>query len=403
MSATRVWSKFSVKKTNGDVINLRIVELPKERFEEFLDQYINYFAKEESLFRASGVANSVEAMKELRQVIAIRNSDESFHTVICSLDNSDEVPEIIGASIMSLDSPEKIMEKKTFQGTSPQLKKMIELYGSLLNTYDMLKEFNLERYFVDRGVFVHPNYRGLGIAQELFKVRVWSKFSVKKTNGDVINLRIVELPKERFEEFLDQYINYFAKEESLFRASGVANSVEAMKELRQVIAIRNSDESFHTVICSLDNSDEVPEIIGASIMSLDSPEKIMEKKTFQGTSPQLKKMIELYGSLLNTYDMLKEFNLERYFVDRGVFVHPNYRGLGIAQELFKVRRMICKEHGVGMHGAWMSSYGTQKAAERDGWQTVCEVQFDEHGRKHGVVFQNGPPSCKFMVAKIDLT
>nr|XP_021189276.2 uncharacterized protein LOC110375478 [Helicoverpa armigera] len=233
--------------------------------------------------------------------------------------------------------------------------------------------------------------------------RVWSKFSVENSNGDVINLKIVELPKERFEDFLDSYMTVFVKEESSFRASGVAKSEDAMKELRQVLAIRNSEQSYHTVICCLDNDDETPDIIGASVMSLETPEKIMQKRTFQGTSPELKKVIEVYGDLLATYDMLKEFNLEQYFVDRGVFVRPDYRGLGIAQELFKVRRMICKEHGVKMHGAWMTSYGTQKAAERDGWETVCEVQFDEHGKKHGVVFENGPPSCKFMVARIDLT
>lgn len=56
-----------------------------------------------------------------------------------------------------------------------------------------------------------------------------------------------------------------------------------------------------------------------------------------------------------------------------------------------------------MHGAWMTAYGTQKAAERDGWKTVCEIQYDEYGKKYGITFEDAPPSCKFMVATIPLS
>lgn len=66
------------------------------------------------------------------------------------------------------------------------------------------------------------------------------------------------------------------------------------------------------------------------------------------------------------------------------------------------RRMQCKEHGIPIHGAWMTSYGTQKAGERDGWITVYEIDYQELGPKHGVTFKKGPPSCKYMIARIDL-
>lgn len=38
--------------------------------------------------------------------------------------------------------------------------------------YDEMKEFDLERRFIDKGLFVCPEYRGLGIAQEFLKVRL---------------------------------------------------------------------------------------------------------------------------------------------------------------------------------------------------------------------------------------
>lgn len=64
--------------------------------------------------------------------------------------------------------------------------------------------------------------------------------------------------------------------------------------------------------------------------------------------------------------------------------------------------MICKEHNIPIHGAWTTSYGTRKAAERDGWETVCEVPIEEFGRKYGVTFESDvPPTFKFMIARIN--
>lgn len=38
-------------------------------------------------------------------------------------------------------------------------------------TYNPVKEFDLDAYFIDRGIVVTPHYRGLGIAENFFKAR----------------------------------------------------------------------------------------------------------------------------------------------------------------------------------------------------------------------------------------
>lgn len=50
-------------------------------------------------------------------------------------------------------------------------------------------------------------------------VKIWTKFSVTHA-GKVVNLRIQELPKDRFEDVLELHMNYFVQEESTFRATG---------------------------------------------------------------------------------------------------------------------------------------------------------------------------------------
>lgn len=52
----KVWSKFSVTKKDGSVLNLRIVDIPKDPkiIEKALDNFFNYFIKEERTFKAAG-------------------------------------------------------------------------------------------------------------------------------------------------------------------------------------------------------------------------------------------------------------------------------------------------------------------------------------------------------------
>lgn len=50
----KVWLKFSVKKKDGTVLNLRIVDMPKYLHDKVVNLYIDYFVKEEKTIVASG-------------------------------------------------------------------------------------------------------------------------------------------------------------------------------------------------------------------------------------------------------------------------------------------------------------------------------------------------------------
>ncbi|KAJ8729966.1 hypothetical protein PYW07_017004 [Mythimna separata] len=229
--------------------------------------------------------------------------------------------------------------------------------------------------------------------------KVWSKFSAKKKDGTVVNLRIVEAPEISSGDFLSLYVKYLIKEETHCKAAGVPESLEAIQEVQKLLLEETGDSTLHIVFCCLDNGDDqITDVMGASVMALTSkndPESKYEFKTKE--MQKLWLIMETFDSL---FDENKEFDLERRFSDKGLFVCPEYRGLGIAQELFKVRRLICKEFGVPLHGAWMTSYGSQKAAERDGWEVVCEVKYEDLAKNYGLEISTDLPSSKFMVARI---
>ena len=56
-SSPKVWSKFSVKKKDGTVLNLRIVDATESIFEDVLILYVKYFLNDETTFKAAGKLN----------------------------------------------------------------------------------------------------------------------------------------------------------------------------------------------------------------------------------------------------------------------------------------------------------------------------------------------------------
>ncbi|CAH1645395.1 unnamed protein product [Spodoptera littoralis] len=237
-------------------------------------------------------------------------------------------------------------------------------------------------------------------------LKVWSKFSVTKKDGSVLNLRIVDIPKDPkiIEKALDTYFEYFIKEERTFKAAGVPDSEEAMQELRAVFDYGMNSDSQQKIefsICCLDTGDDqINDVIGGSILIYKTKADVQKKHVFKAKA--LNKVSQMAEDLAEIYDDMRAFNLDRYFICRGVFVCPEYRGLGIAQEFFRIRRLISKEYGIPITGAWMTSPGTQKAAERDGWETVCELKFADLEKKFNVTYEKFPPTNKFMIARIQL-
>ncbi|KAH9640738.1 hypothetical protein HF086_007309 [Spodoptera exigua] len=208
--------------------------------------------------------------------------------------------------------------------------------------------------------------------------KVWSKFSVTK-GGDVINLRVVDMPEDLTVEVMNFYVNYLAKEDFACKAAGIAKNPEAIEEMRVSMLDFAKEKGFHAVICCLDHGDgQIKDFIGASMMALVTKEEPMPEFKFK--AEELNKIYEIYFGLESYYDEAKEFGLDSYFSDRGL-------------------RLISKERGISLIGTWMTTQDLQKAAENEGWETACEVKYEELGQKCGVKFDADTVSCKYMFAR----
>ncbi|CAH0723259.1 unnamed protein product, partial [Brenthis ino] len=230
--------------------------------------------------------------------------------------------------------------------------------------------------------------------------KVWTRFESKQKDGVTVKLRTQDLPMERMEDAFDFMELYFMKAEAFHVAAGFHRNNDARKEKIEILKTVYRVKQPRIIICCLDDNNPKPAIIGLSSMQLSTnSEKVKDfVGQFQIKTKELRALFDLI-ILLDELVGAKDF--EKYYSGRGISVHLEYRGLGIANELVKVRKLVCIEDDVPMTSAWMTAVGTQKAAEKNNWKTLFEISPDELGRKSGLDFGNKIPTFKLMYTTKD--
>ncbi|XP_063361756.1 uncharacterized protein LOC134650753 [Cydia amplana] len=231
--------------------------------------------------------------------------------------------------------------------------------------------------------------------------KVWLRFETKPKDGTALKLRIQDLPPARADEALELRLTQFAADEVVHKAAGITKNPEAVESYKEYLNLLKQDPSYSTVICCEDNGDDAGDILGVSSISLAKEDfnwdQILEMIKKDGPE-EIRKLTAVFKSTSDMYKPVKELNLKEYLEDHSILVMPGYRCCGIAQQFLKTRRLQCAELGVLKTGGWMTGYGTQIAAERDGWETVFEVKYDDLAREHNLVFEDAPPTMKYMIA-----
>ncbi|RVE49568.1 hypothetical protein evm_005796 [Chilo suppressalis] len=236
---------------------------------------------------------------------------------------------------------------------------------------------------------------------EQSKCRVYSRFTATRSDGSTVKLRIQDMPPEYLEAAIDIQNEYFTKEEPYHRAAGIYKNADAKAESRQLLMGYLHALKSHVDICCVDDD---PDVVGAlaGVSAMYLTEGSEDFSMLKGETKENMKLIEIWRKTFHCYDVKKEQNVDKYYEDLFIVVHPDYRRLGIAKEFLKARRLICELDKVPMACSWMSALGTQKAGEADGWQTVVENSNEEIAKRFDVVFEDAPPTNKYMLVRVPL-
>ncbi|XP_013143238.1 PREDICTED: uncharacterized protein LOC106107084 [Papilio polytes] len=222
--------------------------------------------------------------------------------------------------------------------------------------------------------------------------RVWSRIERQRRDGSVIKLRFQEPPPSVMGNVIDFLAEYFTKDETFNKAAGVCSNPEAMAEFR--LLLKDMTPSPIVICCHDNDTEEIEEIIGVSVADVVKDIKD-QLDDFKLQTKELETAVNLLIECEKlAEDVTKEF--KAHLAGRVMTVHPNYRGLGIASEFVKIRRLLMIDQNLPLTCSWMTAYGSQKAAEKDNWETLFEVKTEELAKKSGVVFGDSPPTIKLM-------
>ncbi|KAJ2941600.1 hypothetical protein O0L34_g14656 [Tuta absoluta] len=228
--------------------------------------------------------------------------------------------------------------------------------------------------------------------------KIWSRFvRQRKSDGAVYKFIVQEGTAGDKEAVCDFWNKYMTPNETFYKAAGIPKNEEALKEMRVTCTVEEYYDVSHCMICYEDKVlNTARPIVAISFVSKEDWQQ--DEFIVKTTNPALKKLYKLLSVTADLYRVKEKLDVEKYYCGWGLCVRPDYAGLGIAREMFSLRRELCKAHGVPATGAWMTSIGSQKAAERAGWKTVFEIPTEELGRLSGCDFVDAPTTCKVMVA-----
>lgn len=210
-----------------------------------------------------------------------------------------------------------------------------------------------------------------------FQPKVYKTFTTRDNEEFIIQ----DLPEDKFDEAVKFMIEYYAKEETFLKASKVSEKV--LMDFYQFILKQKC-----TIACIKKDTNE---LVGLNVLSvksrgLDTNFKVIRREDllirylivllFQTNDEALKKLRDLFGFIMNFYDVFGHYNVNYFLYAHGLAVKSEYRGKGIASELLDARVSFMKTHNLSVTTSIFTTSGGQKAAEKIGFSDNFSISYE---------------------------
>ena len=137
-------------------------------------------------------------------------------------------------------------------------------------------------------------------------------------------------------------------------------------------------------------SDTTGEIIAGRITTISNKKDKFDKDQFR--TEGFKKMIDLYCHLLSFCNVYDRYNVDEVVQFFGLGVHRDYRQRGIGYRVMKAALAMIQNLELGavlVKGEGTSNY-SKKIYEKNGFENLAEVIYDDYKEDGEVVFKTEP-------------
>uniref|UniRef100_A0A182PHW7 N-acetyltransferase domain-containing protein n=1 Tax=Anopheles epiroticus TaxID=199890 RepID=A0A182PHW7_9DIPT len=199
---------------------------------------------------------------------------------------------------------------------------------------------------------------------------VWWTFEAPdpdREDGALVTYRVEDLTEDRFEDAIKLYTEHFLDDEPMCAFGRIRHNPLSYEEIVQFWHYILNEKI--TIVCYKEGSKE---IVGANLLSV----KMASDKADLSDLIKSKDMQILVAAneyMTDTVNLFERYGVDKYLTAYGLSVNTRYRGRGIATEILKARRPICRAFGLRLTSTNFTAIGSQKPAAKIGFQTDLEM------------------------------
>ncbi|KAK4880259.1 hypothetical protein RN001_008405 [Aquatica leii] len=408
----KIWSEFTVKGKR-----FWIQSVDDTHIDLIANTMATDFLRDEPLGKYGKVLEDSSFLRQHK--LSYYETLRKGQSIVCMTENEHNQPIIAGIHCQ---------ETTFYPPVEGEFRFGFSLLFYLLELNNICKDLNVQKFLVDRGLFVFPEYRGNDIECELLKC--WtltcknsnvklglglfsSKHSqraakraglvelmylsykdVRKTFPDQIpigveehteGLKLYYLRKMPFRDYhnpatilkefkvggkhfwiqiveecyVDELVKAmtgdYQKEEPIAYFTNAFDDIEYITKCRD--AYNDIFRKGYSIVCLTTNELGKPTIAGVHCLDLVPYQEVKDEFVF-GHS--------YVWHLLQFKNICIEKNINKYLVDRGMYVFPEFQRKGIGSELLKCWFLLCKRLKIQLCMGTFSSKYSQVAADRAG-------------------------------------
>ncbi|KAL0277039.1 UNVERIFIED_CONTAM: hypothetical protein PYX00_004461 [Menopon gallinae] len=231
---------------------------------------------------------------------------------------------------------------------------------------------------------------------------VWRRFEGAKPfpNGKRPRYRVQDFTENYRDDVLKNMRENFLPDEPLSYSLGLADDEVAVADM---FAVWNEFMDRKLVlICLLENRDELgddslPVLVGCNMTG----PKQADDHSEEPRSPIAKKIFDFIHYTESNLDVFNRYGVDVLMYAMGLSVDRRFRGQGIGLEILKSRYEMGRAVGIGLTMTVFTAIGSQKQAERAGFETIYEIAYEDYKVDGEVVFKiTSPKTMKIMAARI---
>ncbi|XP_050070948.1 uncharacterized protein LOC126558906 [Anopheles maculipalpis] len=203
---------------------------------------------------------------------------------------------------------------------------------------------------------------------------VWWTFDAPdpdREDGALVTYRVEDLTEDRFEDAIKLYTEHFLDDEPLCSYGRVRHYKLSYEEIVKFWMHVFSEKM--TIVCYKEGSKE---LVGANLLAVKCVnDKIDISNLIKSESMQ--KLVAVNEYMTDTINLFERYGVDKYLTAYGLSVNNRYRGRGIATEILKARRPICRAFGIRLTSTNFTAIGSQIPAAKIGFQTDLEMMYGE--------------------------